>query len=44
MRSGQLASTHELKGKGQEQYHLEGDDEHTILLLPLQVHLGIVKT
>ena len=26
VRSGQLASIHELKGKGQEQYHLEGDD------------------
>ena len=44
MRSGELASTHQLKSKRQEEYHLEGDNEHTILLLPLQVHLGIVKT
>ena len=44
MRPGQLASRHEIKGKGQEQYHLEGDNEHTILLVPLQVHLGVMKT
>ena len=44
MRSGHSASIHEIKGKGQEQYHLESDNEHTILLLPLQVHLGIIKT
>ena len=30
------------KGKGQ--YHLEGHNEHAILLLPSQVNLGVMKT